>query len=256
MAIHRSTDDDGLTVTFVLVDQDPDIPVSVVGSFNDWTPGVHSFEQVPDGPRSVTVVVPLGVDLHFRYLGPDGYWFDDLDADEITSEGSVLRARAAEAPAADEGPQDEVVADESAADAASVSQASTDEVAVDEPEGRSEESPGDHAGESEAAAVAVDEPAGTAAPHDDSENASEAEAEADEADSVPTPGAADDSGDEAARADERPVTADESGERLKAVSEQIESAKDTARDLVDRDIIEPRPGEGPGKAFTDGSAAG
>ncbi len=92
MAIHRSTDADGFTVTFVLVDKDAAGPVSVVGSFNDWTPGAHPFEDNPDGSRSVTIVLPIESDVYFRYLGPEGYWFDDPDADEVTAEGSILRA--------------------------------------------------------------------------------------------------------------------------------------------------------------------
>jgi hypothetical protein len=96
MAIHRSTDDDGCTLTFVLIDEDPVGPVSVVGSFNDWTAGTHPFEANPDGSRSVTIVVATDTDVYFRYLGPDGYWFDDPEADEITAEGSVLRAPANE----------------------------------------------------------------------------------------------------------------------------------------------------------------
>jgi hypothetical protein len=91
MAIHRSTDADGCTVTFVLTDEDSVSPVSVVGSFNDWTPGAHRFEANWDGSRSVTVVVSTETDVYFRYLGPDGFWFDDPDADEINAEGSVLR---------------------------------------------------------------------------------------------------------------------------------------------------------------------
>ena len=90
MSIQRSAD--GTSVTFVLGDEDPAAPVSVVGSFNDWTPGADPFEAAPDGSRSVTVVVPAGTDVHFRYLGPDGFWFDDPDADEVTAGGSVLWA--------------------------------------------------------------------------------------------------------------------------------------------------------------------
>jgi hypothetical protein len=108
MAIHRGTDADRYTVTFVLVDEDPVGPISVVGSFNDWTPGTHPFEANPDGSRSVTVVLPPEKDVYFRYLGPEGFWFDDPDADEINAEGSVLWASASEiSPESASGTEDQ-----------------------------------------------------------------------------------------------------------------------------------------------------
>jgi hypothetical protein len=78
-------------VTFTLP-ADAERVVSVVGSFNRWTPGVDTFEASDEATVAVTVAVEPGHDVHFRYLGSDGGWFDDLDADEITEHGSVLRA--------------------------------------------------------------------------------------------------------------------------------------------------------------------
>jgi hypothetical protein len=95
----ESSAHDHLTVTFVLPAGDPPGAVSVVGSFNDWTPGAHTLERDDSGLRSVTVQLPYGRAVHFRYLAADGVWFDDPDADEITETGSVLHAVAA--PAAD-----------------------------------------------------------------------------------------------------------------------------------------------------------
>jgi len=103
MSIERSNDADGTTVTFRLAGDEPAGPVSVVGSFNDWTPGAHPLETDPDGSRSVTVRVPAGTTAHFRYLAADGHWFDDPQADEVTADGSVLRA-AESLPAAPESP--------------------------------------------------------------------------------------------------------------------------------------------------------
>jgi hypothetical protein len=51
--------------------------VSVVGDFNDWTPGRHELRPLRDGSRSVSVRVPAGRPVRFRYLAPDGLWFDD-----------------------------------------------------------------------------------------------------------------------------------------------------------------------------------
>ena len=109
MSIERSNDADGTTVTFRLAGDEPAGPVSVVGSFNDWTPGAHPLETDPDGSRSVTVRVPAGTTAHFRYLAADGHWFDDPEADEVTADGSVLRAAAPETPpAAPESPSENV----------------------------------------------------------------------------------------------------------------------------------------------------
>lgn len=48
----------------------------------------------------MTVAVPSGQDVHFRYLGSDGHWFDDPDA-KITPGGSVLHLAAS---TTDQGP--------------------------------------------------------------------------------------------------------------------------------------------------------
>ncbi len=64
--------------------------VSVVGSCNDWAPGVHELAEAEDGSRCVSVTVPAGRDVHFRYLDSDGRWFDDPDADEVDENGGLL----------------------------------------------------------------------------------------------------------------------------------------------------------------------
>jgi hypothetical protein len=79
-------------VRFVWTQSEPVGQLSVVGSFNDWTPGLDELVDNPDGTRSVTVGLPYGMLVVFRYLGPDGQWFDEPDADRITEQGSVLEA--------------------------------------------------------------------------------------------------------------------------------------------------------------------
>ena len=64
-------------VTFVLSDVEPAGRVSVVGDFNDWTPGVHTLVRRSNGTRSVKVALPAGGAFRFRYLGEGGAWFDD-----------------------------------------------------------------------------------------------------------------------------------------------------------------------------------
>jgi len=67
-------------IQFVLPDDVHDGPVSAVGDFNDWRPGVHKLVRRSNGTRSVTVTVTSGQELKFRYLGSGGVWFDDPEA--------------------------------------------------------------------------------------------------------------------------------------------------------------------------------
>lgn len=99
MAIRLDTSDgEQLLITFLLEPDQPPGAVSVVGSFNDWAPGRHQLQSDADDPmRRVTVAVPYGEEVHFRYLAADGLWFDDPDADDVTEHGSVVRATTAPA---------------------------------------------------------------------------------------------------------------------------------------------------------------
>ncbi len=78
-------------VQFVLPDDVHDGPVSAVGSFNGWRPGAHRLIRRSNGTRSVTVKVPAGQEVRFRYLGSGGVWFDDPDAHEVGAEGGLIR---------------------------------------------------------------------------------------------------------------------------------------------------------------------
>lgn len=78
------------TLTFALPTATLDGPVSVVGSFNGWTPGLHPLKKRSNGTSSTSVTVPVGSTVTFRYLGEHGRWFDDADADQLTSEGGVV----------------------------------------------------------------------------------------------------------------------------------------------------------------------
>ncbi|KQS99937.1 isoamylase [Cellulomonas sp. Leaf395] len=80
------------TLTFFLPTTALDGPVSVVGTFNGWTPGLHPLRHRSNGTASTSVTVPVGETVRFRYLGEQGRWFDDADADEITADGSVVHA--------------------------------------------------------------------------------------------------------------------------------------------------------------------
>ncbi|MFI5958300.1 isoamylase early set domain-containing protein [Cryptosporangium sp. NPDC051539] len=76
-------------VTFTLPIDDLTQSVSVVGDFNGWQPGKHELTPRRNGTRSVTLTLPAG-EHRFRYLGTGGIWLDDLEADRIDSQGSVL----------------------------------------------------------------------------------------------------------------------------------------------------------------------
>ena len=65
--------------------------VSVVGDFNDWTPGRHELKRLRDGSRSVSVRVPAGRPVRFRYLGADGHWFDDPSVPDREGHDCVVR---------------------------------------------------------------------------------------------------------------------------------------------------------------------
>jgi 1,4-alpha-glucan branching enzyme len=79
--LERKEGKKGTTVTFVLPQDAGQDIVSVVGDFNDWSPGEHAFQARPDGTRAVSVLLPAGSVCAFRYLGEDGRWFDEPEPD-------------------------------------------------------------------------------------------------------------------------------------------------------------------------------
>ena len=52
----------------------------------------HKLVKRSNGTRSVSVEVPAGQEICFRYLGDGGVWFDDPDADLVTHQGTLVRA--------------------------------------------------------------------------------------------------------------------------------------------------------------------
>ena len=91
MSIRIQRSKTAIKIQFVLPDDVLDGPVSAVGTFNDWEPGAHKLIKRSNGTRSVTIAVPSGQEVRFRYLGAGGRWFDDPEAHEITAEGSLVR---------------------------------------------------------------------------------------------------------------------------------------------------------------------
>jgi hypothetical protein len=92
MALRITSDGTSTRIQFVLPDDIHNGAISAVGTFNDWLPGAHKLVRRSNGTRSVTIAVPAGEQIQFRYLGEGGVWFDDEDAHAITPEGSLIHA--------------------------------------------------------------------------------------------------------------------------------------------------------------------
>lgn len=73
--------------------------VSVVGNFNDWTPGRLTLSAA-GGVAEASVDLPSDYIAVFRYLAEGDHWFDEEQADFVDGGGSVvLGAAVEEAPA-------------------------------------------------------------------------------------------------------------------------------------------------------------
>ncbi len=88
--IRREKKKNQIRITFALPENDLPGRVSVVGDFNDWTPGVHTLVRRANGTRSVAVDLRPGSAYRFRYLAEGGAWFDDPDVDARDREDGVL----------------------------------------------------------------------------------------------------------------------------------------------------------------------
>ena len=81
-------------ITFALPGDHPAGKVSVVGNFNDWTPGADLLKKRSNGTMSATVTVPADYVVAFRYLGENDAWFDEPDADFVDAGARDSRAKA------------------------------------------------------------------------------------------------------------------------------------------------------------------
>ncbi|MFG2294559.1 hypothetical protein [Streptomyces sp. NPDC048603] len=88
--LERTLKKDRIEVTFILPGDTPPGPVSVVGDFNDWQPGVHTLKLRKDGKRAVTVELPPAGSHSFRYLAAGDYWFNDDSAGDQDGPNSLL----------------------------------------------------------------------------------------------------------------------------------------------------------------------
>lgn len=91
ITVSRARSGDGATVRFALPD---DVgAVSVVGTFNDWTPGTHTLVRRSNGTRSVRVDLGCGR-VEFRYLADGGVWLDEPTLPERHGQNAVLEIAA------------------------------------------------------------------------------------------------------------------------------------------------------------------
>ncbi|MFD6888145.1 isoamylase early set domain-containing protein [Streptomyces sp. NPDC059957] len=88
--LERTLRKDRTEVTFILPADTPSGPVSVVGDFNDWQPGVHTLRPRKDGKRAVTIELPAMHTHSFRYLAAGDYWFNDEGAGDQDGPNSRL----------------------------------------------------------------------------------------------------------------------------------------------------------------------
>ncbi|MCL1915262.1 MAG: isoamylase early set domain-containing protein [Desulfovibrionaceae bacterium] len=61
--------------------------VYLVGSFNNWEPNSMPMKKQKDGSFALELELPTGEKHLFRYLGGDGQWFNDLDAEGYEANG-------------------------------------------------------------------------------------------------------------------------------------------------------------------------
>jgi 1,4-alpha-glucan branching enzyme len=77
-------DSDRVKVTFVLPEDHPyGDTLSVVGDFNDWTPGEHTFVRRSNQTFSTNVMLEEGDRYAFRYYSDEHGWVNEEEADAV-----------------------------------------------------------------------------------------------------------------------------------------------------------------------------
>src|SRR3954453_17329011 len=77
-------------ITFSLPTENPAGPVSVVGDFNDWTPGQHVLAKRANGTRSIAGTVPAGAECRVRSPGDNGHWSAEPDVERDGDAGLLI----------------------------------------------------------------------------------------------------------------------------------------------------------------------
>jgi 1,4-alpha-glucan branching enzyme len=73
---------DQVKVSFVLAGDDPRLPASVVGDFNDWDASAHPLKARRNETYSAVVTLAKGGRYAYRYRSEDGTWFNEDQADD------------------------------------------------------------------------------------------------------------------------------------------------------------------------------
>lgn len=94
----RDTKTGGRKITFSLPADHAGGTISVVGNFNDWTPGVTVLAK-RGATQSASVTVAADYIAVFRYLGENDHWFDEPEASYVDAGASVLLPPAEKKPA-------------------------------------------------------------------------------------------------------------------------------------------------------------
>jgi 1,4-alpha-glucan branching enzyme len=68
-------------VSFILPADDPRLPASVAGDFNEWNPEASPMVRRGNGTFSAVVPLDAAGTYRFRYRSADGTWFNDDAAD-------------------------------------------------------------------------------------------------------------------------------------------------------------------------------
>jgi 1,4-alpha-glucan branching enzyme len=61
--------------------------VSILGSFNSWSPSLHQMKKLKDGTFKTTLDLDIESEHQFRYLVDGKIWLNDEEADKFINSG-------------------------------------------------------------------------------------------------------------------------------------------------------------------------
>lgn len=84
--LKKTVQKDGtVKVTFVVEGDNPMVPCAVAGEFNAWNPEANKLMKRSNGTYSASVALAADSQFRFRYVTPDGQWFNDEAADDYVT---------------------------------------------------------------------------------------------------------------------------------------------------------------------------
>jgi hypothetical protein len=81
----KAQKDGNVLITFSVTDAGQ--AVALISDINGWDASSHPMKKRSNGTRSVSVTVPEGAAVRFRYLSADGTYFDDPEGDALEPNG-------------------------------------------------------------------------------------------------------------------------------------------------------------------------